>query len=101
MIRATIELIPCGVEEKKRVIGLVEIANCGGDADTGNYIVMLKKSPPYEGALKNLWRKGVLSDGAAKQVDTGYIEGFQRLRRGPYDLLYRALKSVVGERNEQ
>ena len=39
MIRVTIELVPFGVEERKEVLGIVEVANDGtGNRETGNYI---------------------------------------------------------------
>ena len=101
MIRCIIELVPHGVEEKKRTIGLVEIANIGGDAELGNYVVTLKKSAPWRGALKDVWRQGEFLGGAAIKVESGKFEGFDRQYRGPYDLLYRALKAVVGERNKE
>lgn len=101
MIRCTIELIPHGVEEKKRVIGLVEIANKGGNAEVADYVVTLQKSAPWRGMLKDVWKRGEFRDGAGKFVEYGKFEGFYRQERGPYDLLYRALKAVVGERNKE
>lgn len=94
MLRCTIELVPGGIEDRKRVIGLVEIANVGGDVVVGNYRVLLKKTPPFIGALKQKWRDGVMlvDDEDADFIVAG-VDGHPRQARGVYDLLYRALKA--------
>lgn len=94
MIRCTIEMLPGGDESRARTIGLVEIANIGGTLELGNYQVILKKTPPFAGALRAAWRRGDLPG----QVDdaeiiAGMVEGHHRQRRGVYDLLFRALKA--------
>ena len=90
MLRITIDLIPYGDEHYTKTIGLMEIANDGtGDVDTGNYICLLKKTPPYKGALKRVWRSGKFKE-AITNI-TAEIQGFKRQKRGVYDLLYRAL----------
>ena len=87
MIRVTIELLPWGNEERKRTIGVVEIANDGtGDHETGNYNATLSKEPPIA-KTRGVWKRG-------------RVEGFPRLKYGPYDLLYRVLKVCVGKRND-
>jgi hypothetical protein len=92
MIRCTIELLPGGRETGKRIIGLVEIANVGGDLLHGDYVVVLKKTPPFAGALRAAWRKGGFDPTAADQeVLAGRVEGHHRTKRGVYDLLYRGL----------
>lgn len=101
MLRCTIEILPGGDEARKRTIGCVEIANIGGTPERGNYAVVLKKTPPFAGALKAAWRKGVIQADALRVVGietseseaiiTGSVEGHHRTRRGSYDLLYRAL----------
>lgn len=100
MIRCTIEMVPLGDESRKRTIGLIEIANdATGSAERGNYVVVLKKTPPWHGALNDTWRKAKLQDDCGEEVLTGKIEGLHRSKRGVYDLLYRALKACVGGRN--
>lgn len=60
MLRCTIELMPRGIEDLKRTIGLIEIANKGtGTNQTGNYQVILKKTFPWKGALIDTWRKAM------------------------------------------
>ncbi len=83
MLRITIELVPHGVESRKRVLGQAIIANDGtGTHDTGNYNVRLMKWGPGERA----WKRG-------------RVVGFPRLKLGPWDLLFCALRNCVGHRN--
>jgi hypothetical protein len=92
VIRCTIDLLPGGDETRKRTIGCVEIANVGGDLVHGDYVVVLKKTPPFPGALRAAWRKGTLTPGQDdEEIMVGKVEGHHRSRRGSYDLLYRAL----------
>lgn len=104
MIRVTIELLPGGDESRARTIGLVEIANTAVDSGNyGDYAVVLKKCPPFTGALKQAWRSGrLVADGLRisgahpgddDELIVTAIEGHHRERRGVYDLLYRALKA--------
>lgn len=92
MIRCTIELLPGGDESRARKIGLVEIANVGGTAQVGNYAVILTKTPPFSGALKAAWKRGLLR-GEDDDAIAATVEGHHRTLRGSYDLLYRALKA--------
>jgi len=85
MIRVTIEILPSGDESRKRHIGTVEIANDGtGSRDIGNYSIRLAKF----GAPKQTWLKGKLV-------------GFDRIKRGPYDLLLQSLHATIGVRNAE
>jgi len=94
MLRCTIEILPGGSEERKRTIGCVEIANIGGNVEVGQYAVVLKKTPPFPGALKAAWRRGVINiDHEDDEIIAGRVEGHPRIKRGSYDLLYRALKA--------
>lgn len=94
MLRCTIEILPGGDESRARTIGLVEIANVGGNNEIGNYAVVLKKTPPFSGALKTAWRKGQMTPGYGdEEIMVGEVIGHHRTRRGSYDLLYRALKA--------
>lgn len=72
---------------QRREIGTVTIANVGGTKTRGNYEVKLFKNL-RDAAKKAIWKKGV-------------VEGFPRLRLGPYDLLLRALAAMVGGRNPE
>lgn len=85
MIRVTIEILPKGDESKKRHIGTVEIANDGtGSSSMGNYLIRLAKF----GSAKQTWLHGKL-------------KGFDRVRRGPYDLLLQSLLTTLGPRNTE
>ena len=100
MLRCTIELLPHGDETRKRVIGVVEIANDGtGTPTMGNYGVVLKKTPPFPCALKAAWKRGMLK-GEDDDAIAARVEGHHRTQRGSYDLLYRALRACgLDERN--
>lgn len=94
MLRCTIELVPGGDESRVRTIGCVEIANVGGTQEIGNYAVVLKKTPPFAGALRAAWKKGTLKPGHDdEEIIAGEVIGHHRTRRGSYDLLFRALKA--------
>ena len=84
MLRITIELLPHGSEKHKKPLGMAIITNDGtGNESSGNYDVKLYTwhEPP------RTWK-------------TGRVELFPRKTRGPWDLLYRALRDIVGERNK-
>ncbi len=92
MLRCTIELLPGGDESRAYVIGLVEIANIGLPGEIGEYVVVLKKTPPFTGALKTAWRRGRMPiEREDEEIIMGHVVGHHRTRRGSYDLLYRAL----------
>ena len=83
MIRITIELLPLGSEIGKRHLGTAEIVNDGtGTAIISNYDVRLSKW----GAPKSTWKKT-------------RVVGFNRRKRGPWDLFYVALRNAIGSRN--
>lgn len=89
MIVVNIEMWPKGDESKKRPIGRIVIINEGsGDVHNGNYNAILEKTAEYA-APENVGK-------AWKRVT---VEGFDRIRRGPYDLLYQVLKKAVAGRN--
>lgn len=110
MIRVTFDLLPGGDEARARTIGVMEIANVRTYPDnTADYAVVMKKTPPFRGALRAAWRKGLVTcaDGHVNgaiagdpQFMTGAIEGHHRARRGIYDLLFRAMLACgLAERN--
>jgi hypothetical protein len=102
VIRVTFELLPGGNADRARTIGLMEIANVETRADgTADYAVVLKKTPPFQGALKWAWKRGRVAavdgviarciDGEDDDAIVALVEGHHRTQRGVYDLLYRAL----------
>lgn len=104
MIRVTFEILPGGSEARARTIGVMEIANIATRLDgTADYIAILKKTPPFRGALKDAWRKGRLTSadreingclaGEDEDVVVALATGHHRTQRGVYDLLFRALRA--------
>lgn len=86
MVVIKIELWPLGNETKATELCRAHIINdCTGTTNIGNYIVRLMKRKN----TAEIWR-------------SGRIEGFPRLAEsglGEWDLLYRALRALVGDRN--
>jgi len=81
VLRITIELVPWGIESRAKIIATGTIANTGtGTPTSGNYRVELRD------ATDRKWKSGT-------------ITGFPRKRLLAWDLLYRALEKVVGNRN--
>jgi hypothetical protein len=102
VVRITFELLPGGDASRAKVIGLMEVANIATYLDgTADYAVVLKKTPPFRGALQDAWKKGrVTSDdravngviaGEDEEAIAALVEGHHRTQRGVYDLVYRAL----------
>lgn len=83
MMKVTVELHPFGDEKLKRHLGTAIIANDGkGSGVIGSYKVRLSTFDDPE----KIWKKGE-------------VKGFHRQSKGPWDLLYLALKNTVGGRN--
>ena len=70
MLRVTLEMVPFGIEERKRTIGTIEISNVGGNAASGNYKVRHVRDDGWEGSVE--------------------LFAFPR-KRGAWSLLLRAL----------
>ena len=85
MIRVTVELVPFGIEENKKHLGTAIISNDGtGSHASGNYDIVLSK---WNNKEDEVWKRD-------------RVEGFNRLFKGAWDLLYIALKNTVGDRNK-
>lgn len=86
MVVVKIELWPFGSEDRKRELGRAFIWNTGkGSSTRGEYkFQLLKKGKEYV-MNKNVWKEGEIKD-------------FPRKRLLGYDLLYRALDSVLKDR---
>lgn len=81
MLVVRIELWPHGDMARRKTLATGFIANTGtGTPARGNYRVVLKD------ALGRPWRHGT-------------VEGFPRKRLLAWDLLFRALRNLVGDRN--
>lgn len=80
MLRVTVEIIPFGREEAKRVIGVAEIVNDNtGGREIGNYHAVVKNA-------------------MGENLHLVYVEGFPRLESNSWDLIYRVLKKAYGGR---
>lgn len=113
MIRVTFDLLPGGNEGRARTIGVMEIANIRmHDDGTADYAVVMKKTPPFAGALRAAWKKGLVSasDRFVNDVLTsedddliaGFASGHHRTKRGVYDLLWRAMRACgLDKRNPE
>lgn len=80
MLKVTVELLPGGREEDKKLLGTVLIANIGGTETQGRY-------------LGSVWGK------RGRYVGQTEIKKFPRKRLLAWDLVYRVLRNVLGDRN--
>lgn len=85
MIRVTVELVSAIDPSRSRLLGIAEIANDGTGTDlSGDYFASFSKWAPKH---TETWKRG-------------RVVGFDRKGRGAWDLLYLALRSAVGRRNQ-
>jgi hypothetical protein len=120
VIVVTVELWPYGIEGLKRHLGTARIWNdTTGDPKTGNYQIELlgrMESSDYRGYpgmhANPDWGSDEVSEedlmvtlskwGRPDQVwKKGEVKGFPRTRLGAWDLLYLALRNIVGSRNRE
>lgn len=82
MLVIKIELWPGGDARRATSLGYASIVNdTFGTLAEGNYRIAISQRDG-----KRPWKEG-------------WVKGFPRKRLGAWDLLYRALREVVGERN--
>lgn len=98
MIKITVELVSANGREHDRLLGIGIINNVGGDVARGDYHVMLSKMAPKE---REAWKSGTLPLDVGDMLDgfEGDVTQFDRQRRGCWDLLFLALRPLVGARN--
>ncbi len=88
MIRITIEMVPFGDEKRAYVMAQGIIHNDGrGTKARGNYGAAISRVSHFRPLVGGGWWK------------EGKIKDFPRTRLGVWDLLYQALRELVGERN--
>lgn len=90
MLRITVELLAGGDLSRRRVLGVATIANDGRESRStggarGSYCVTLSK---WEPKADQVWKRG-------------RVEGFDRKRFGPWDLLFLAVLSALGTKRSQ
>ncbi len=93
MIYVRMELWPGGDRERATCLGEAVISNTGeGTKTSGSYHTYLSRrggfKKPVTGAIRFSWREGC-------------IDGFPRKRLLAWDLLFRVLKELVGERSSR
>jgi hypothetical protein len=95
MIKITVELVSAIHPSRSRVLGIGTIANTGKRRADGkcDYVAKLSKWAPKE---SQTWQWNTFGHEESEEL---YIEGFDNVKRGPWDLLYLALKAVVSKRN--
>lgn len=88
MIRITIEMVPLGNEKRAYVMARGIIGNdSSGSVARGS----------YNAAISRVSHRRPLNTGGWWKI--AKIEDFPRTRLSVWDLLYRALRELVGERN--
>ena len=102
MLVIKIEMWPRGNHAKARPLGVATIANVGGDAKVGDYECRLFKSPEYSKNAETRPLHEMLTKPLAKETwRKARLNGFPRLRLGPWDLLLRALVAMASDRNAE
>ena len=105
MLYIRIELWRKGNRHNSRLLSEATISNIGGDARTGHYMAVLSKFGGFK--RRQTMREGTDEEThrialplASSVWKRGRVGPFDRKLRGSWDLLYRALRDVVGYRNK-
>lgn len=110
MIRITVELVSAIDSSRDRLLGVGIIGNVGQTTWTGtddvtipstarycDYDVTLSKMQPQE---RETWRRGTVQvDGELADLYNARVIGFDREKRGCWDLIYLALRQLLRDRN--
>jgi len=99
MIRITVELCSARGREHDKLLGVGIISNKGTSVDGrwGVYDVTLSKMAPR---TREDWKTGTVGlDLNTFETYDGEVDRFDRVTRGPWDLLFLALRAIVGARN--
>jgi len=100
MIKITVELCSARGRAYDRLLGVGLIHNVGGDEQHGRYAVRLSKMAPKE---QQAWKTGTieaLTEELRDLFETD-VHDFDRERRGCWDLIFIALRQLVGARNSR
>lgn len=101
MIRVTLEMVSARGPEYDRILGVGHISNAGPSAAGTLYQAWFSKTIP--GQTARVWKEGrlALREDLAVLVDAeeAEIPDFDNVARGAWDLLFLALRAVVGKRN--
>lgn len=93
MIYVRVEMWPKGASERRYLLGEALVSNVGGTESVADYKAVLSKKGGFKSGedsmacmdVKNVWKNAAVS-------------GFQRSRRGFWQLLSEVLSSVCGEK---
>lgn len=100
MIRVTVEMVSANGPERDRLLGVAYIANTGrGEHGRYTYEVFLSKWAPKEKEAWKRGRAGIPDDRLLEDQMRGEVVAFDRNKRGAWDLLFLALRAVIGSRN--
>ncbi len=97
MIRVTVELVSAVSSTRDKLLGIAYIGR--HKTKPGEYTVWLSKWAPRESQQWKAGRLGMTNDQLDGDVLRGSIVGFDNVKRGAWDLLFLALRAVVGSRN--
>lgn len=95
MIRVTVELVSARDSSRDRLLGVAHICRL----DRGVYHGRLSKWAPKTSEQWKAGRVGIPDDHLDQGVLEGTIVGFDDVHRGAWDLLFLALRAIVGARN--
>lgn len=92
MIEVTVKLISAVHPSRSRILGVATIANTGEIRKSGKprYVGKFSKWAPKE---NETWKWNTF------EVDEVEVVDFDNVKRGPWDLLYLALRAIVAKRN--
>lgn len=111
MIRVTLEMVSARGADRDRLLGVAYIANEGPVVtdvanpvpldDCAAYRIWLSKTID-ERRTREKWLEGRAAIASKEMEDaiSAEVPAFDHVRRGAWDLLYLALKAVVGRRNQ-
>ncbi len=100
MIRVTVELVSARDPARDRLLGVAHIANTGrGEHGRFTYDVALSKWAPKERETWKTARTVIADEQLQRDQMHGEVVAFDNVKRGAWDLLYLALRAVVGSRN--
>lgn len=107
MIRVTLELVSANGAHRDRLLGVAHISNTGRAAPgaapgSSKYTYEVRLSKNLPGRTGETWKTGraaILDNELIEDQMAGTIEAFDNVKRGAWDLLYLALRSVIGVRN--
>lgn len=100
MIVIKVELWPMGDSSRAKTLGTARIANIGGDITKGNYECVLCDSIELPEDDIEKYKFLFYSKGNKRIWKECEIKDFPRKRLLVWDLLYRGLKKIIGERND-